>query len=241
MEIKAIALTLPNPEKFLVLTLKRSNTPGPLEWDVAYREQLFEMQRFVREVARGLHHDELNDEQREALYVEGLDAKEAEHRIKCVWLDADRYGKNVKFLDKVKDSVTVGGMAGYDVEGGMIRYLLVNKGTGFVPTREFLEVLERSEPQVKHATAKTPGGKEVPLSRYEPGYTVLDRVGNRIDFDDLQWRRNHILIGRSMVFKGQVLADGKVCRYVTLPYEVKVSIVASRGKEVLREVPRQWS
>lgn len=241
MEIKAIALTLPNPDKFLVLHLKRANTPGPLEWSESYRDQLFEMQRFVREVARGQHHDELNDQQREALYVPGLNPKEAEHMVKCVWLDADRYGKNVKFLDRVKDSVTIGGMAGYDTEGGMTRYLLVNKGVGFTPTREFLATLERSYAPLKNATAKSLNGKEVPLSRYEPGFEILDSQGIQIDFDNIEWRRNGILVSRALSFAGEVLSDGKVCRVVTVPYEVKAGIVSSRGKEVLREIPRQWS
>lgn len=240
MELKAIALTLPNPEKFLVLHLKRANTPGPLEWSASFRDQLFEMQRFVREVARGQHHDELNDQQREALYVSGLNPKEAEQMVKCVWLDADRYGKNVKFLDRVKDSVTIGGMAGYDVEGGMTRYILVNNGVGFTPTREFLTAFERGS-IMKNLTARSPNGKEVPLSRYEPGYDVLDMNGDKVDFDNIEWRRNHALVSRSMIFPGKVLSDDKVCRCVTIPYEAKVGIVSSRGKEVLREIPRQWS
>lgn len=240
MEIKAIALTLPNPEKFLVLTLKRANTPGPLEWEVGFRDQLFQLQRYVKDIAKGLHHGDLNDQQREVLHVPGMSPKDAEHSVKCVWLDADRYGKNVKFLDRVKDSVTVGGMAGYDVPGGMTRYLLVNNGVGFTPTREFITMFEKNY-ILKNLSAKSPEGKEVPLSRYEPGYEILDMQGNKLDFDSLHWRSNHALIGRSMIFPGQVLSDDKVCRYVTIPYEAKVSIVASRGKEVLREIPKQWA
>lgn len=240
MEIKAIALTLPNPDKFLVLSLKRSSTPGKLEWDPAFREQVFDMQKFVREVARGQHHDEISSRQLEALYVPGLSPKEAEQMVTCVWLDADRYGKNVKFLDRHKDSVTIGGMAGYDVEGGMTRYVLVNNGFGFTPTREFIVAFEKGS-LFKNLTARSPEGKEVPLSRYEPGYEILDAEGKKIDFDTVEWRRNYALVGRTIFFPGKVLSEDKVCRYVTIPYEAKVGIVISRGKEVLREIPRQWS
>ena len=240
MEIKALALTLPNPDKFLVLTHKRSNTASPLEWKETYRDQLFELQRFVRELAKGRHLETLNDEQREALVVPGMSPKEAEESIRCVWVDAERYSKKLKFLDKRGDNVSVGGLAGYDVKGGFVRYLLVNNGVGFVPTKELMILLDSYLSKGKWL-AVTPAGKEVPISRYEPGYKIVDTAGKDVDFDALEWRKSHMLIGHTGRVKGEALTEGRTIRLVTVPYEARVSIVASRGKEVLREIPRQWS
>lgn len=240
MEIKALALTLPNPDKFLVLTHKRSNTASPLVWEETYRDQLFEMQRFVREVAKGRHLDSLNEEQKEALLVPGMNPKDAEESIRCVWVDAERYGKKLKFLDKERDNVSIGGLAGYDVEKGFIRYLLVNNGSKFTPTKELMVELDSRFSKGKWL-AVSPAGKEVPISRFEPGYRVVDTEGNDVDFDDLSWRKSHMFIGQVTRFGSKALTDEKIVRLVTIPTEARVSIVVSRGKEVLREIPRQWA
>jgi hypothetical protein len=239
MEIKAIALTLPNPQKLLVLTHKRASTNSPLVWDPGYRDQLFEMQRFVREVAKGKHWGELTEEQKEALYVPGMTPKQADQAIECVSVDAERYSKKIKFLDRRGDSVVEVAKVGYDVEGGMRRYVLVNNGAGFTPSKGLLEEIDRV---IRGQwSAVSPQGKQVPLSRFEPRFSVVDLKGVPVDFDALEFRCRHQVIGQIKRFKGKALTEDKEVRLVTVPFEVKASIVVSRGKEVLREIPRQWA
>lgn len=239
MEIKALVLTLPNPERFYLLKSQRAINPNPITWEKQYRDDLFAMQKMVYDIARGASDLNLNEEQREALINPHLTPRQAEESVQCIWIDADPKRRTPMFLDESVDNVTKGGTAGYNVPTGMVRYALINNGVDAVLTKDAVKELER----VKRGnwTCVSDQGKELPLSRYEPGFKVIDQNGEVVDFDSLEMRRDPTFIYQLMRLKERGLHEGRTLRVVTIPYEPRVSIVNSKGKEVLREKPRQWS
>lgn len=239
MEIKALVLTLPNPERFYLLKSQRAINPNPIVWEKQYRESLFSMQKMVYDIARGASDLELNEEQKEALINPDLTPRQAEESVQCIWVDADPNRRTPLFLDEVVDNVTKGGTAGYNVPTGMVRYALINNGVDAVLTRDAVKELER----VKRGnwTCVNEQGKELPLSRYEPGFKVIDQTGELIDFNSLEMRKDPTFIYQLSRLKDKALEGGRTLRIVTVPYEPRLSIVTSKGKEVLREKPRQWS
>ena len=239
MEIKALALTLPNPDKFYVLKSQRANNAKPLLWNESYRDKLFSMQKMVTDIARGVEEFPLSSEQREAMLNTELSPRKAEESIKCVWLDAVTTRKAPMFLDGIEDNVTTGGLAGYDVPLGMKRYILINNGVGATLTGVVVKELEKRYRQTW--LCYDGEGKEVPVEAYCPGFKLVDQAGVEVNFDSPAIRSNNLFINQMLRFGNSALTDEKTLRLVTIPFEPRVSIVTSKGREVLREKPRQWS
>lgn len=241
MEIKAIALTLPNPEKYLILKMKLANNQEPMKWDTNFRDQFFAIQELVSKLHSGRGMEELNADQKEALINEDMTSEEAEESVTCVWVDADSSRKSPVFLDKEDDSVSVGGMVGYGVRGGMERFALVVNGTGAVLTRDML--VDVAKMYKAKWTAINTKGKEVPLSRYEPGDTVIDPENENkpVNFNTPEIRSSRYFYMQARRYKEKGLAGDRRFRFVTIPHGHRVSIVSARGREVLREIPKQWS
>lgn len=241
MEVKAIALKLPNPEKFLIIKMKLASNEEPIKWRSSYRDQFFAIQEMVGNLHSNRGTQEITSDQREALINEAFTSKEAEESIECVWVDADTTRKSPVFLDRYEDSVSIGGYVGYNVQGGMERFALVVNGTGAVLTRDML--LDVAKSLKAKWTAINDKGKEVPLSRYEPGDTVIDPENDNklVNFDNPEMRSMPYFYKQAQRYKGKGLAGNREFRFLTIPYGYRVSIVATRSREVLREIPKQWS
>lgn len=238
MEIKALALTLPNPDKLYVMKSQKANNPRSIVWNENYREQVFSMQRLVVSVARDTYEGKLSDEQKEALINPYMTPRQAEESVKCVWVDAVTSRRAPPFLDMVEDSVTTGGLAGYDVPGGMKRFVLINNGVGATLTRDVVVELARRSKQSWWCLDEKE--EQVPILNYQPGFKVYNEEGE-VDFDSVEMRSSNLFINQMIRFGNKALTEEKTIRLITIPYEPRVSIVSSKGREVLREKPRQWS
>lgn len=240
MEVKALVLTLPHLDKFFVLKTKMASSRKPIEWESSYRAHVFAMQDMVKKIAKGKFPYPLTREQEEALFVDHMTPNEAEESVTCVWVDADTTRKSAKILDREHDNVTIGGLAGYEVPGGMARYTLVVNGVGATLTGDMVEELGNKF-RAEQWRAFTKEGVEIPLNEYTPDCQILTSSGDEVDFDDINFRRDIKFYNQAKRFGPKGLTEGKEFRFLTIPYEARVSIVSSRGREVLREIPRQWT
>lgn len=239
MYIKAVAVTLPNPD--YVYTLHSHAYETHAAWQESDRQGFEELYRAVEYVYGDPKRvKEFPKELQPAIYNPDLNKGEALQKLVPMMVTADRQKRTSKVLHRVTDEVALQGYAGGANEPGGFFQIVISRGAGFEPVEEVLSLIAR-EHRLKNPKAIGSDGRSKQLSEFSEGDELMDgNSGARLSLDSIEVRTNMRLVGfvrnatKSLSSKGYL-------KVVLVPNDIEPILTRNRGGEVVTERARIWN
>lgn len=245
MHIKAVAVTLPNPD--YVFTLRSHAYRTDVEWEARDRAAFEELIEAVRKAyAEPDSYAEHEETLHKAVYDPELTVDEAIARIAPYIISAQRRFKSTELLHKDLDEVVLHSPAGRSSEENGYHHIVISRGGKFHPTAQVLNKACRALGFKSPATRKDGSSECLPLEDWQPGMPVGDAKNwqeTALDHDSLELRTSSALVAmvrKSSFSIGPSPSVSGRLKVVMVPAECDVAVIELLKEESVAELGRTW-